>query len=265
MNILDCVTYFDEELILELRLNILYEHVDRFIITEGKYDHRGNKRELNFDINRYDKFRDKIIYLPVENFPNLNDPWKMLEYQRNYSLNEIKKYDDNDYVIISDIDEIPNPEKIIDFTNRKLNLGVFEQLFFYYKLNLLNTSQSEWYGSKICKKKNLKSPNWLREYKIKQYPWWRFDRPKNLKIIKDGGWHFSFLYDVDGIIKKISSFQHIEFDKDEYKNKETIIKKIKEGKDVFNRNFLFKKIKIDEKFPKFIIENKEIYKNWIQE
>lgn len=265
MNILDCVTYFDEELILELRLNILYEHVDRFIITEGKYDHRGNKRELNFDINRYDKFRDKIVYLPVENFPNLNDPWKMLEYQRNYSLNEIKKYDDNDYVIISDIDEIPNPEKIIDFTNRKLNLGVFEQLFFYYKLNLLNTSQSEWYGSKICKKKNLKSPNWLREYKIKQYPWWRFDRPKNLKIIKDGGWHFSFLYDVDGIIKKISSFQHIEFDKDEYKNKETIIKKIKEGKDVFNRNFLFKKIKIDEKFPKFIIENKEKYKNWIQE
>lgn len=265
MNILDCVTYFDEELILELRLNILYEHVDRFIITEGKYDHRGNKRELNFDINRYDKFRDKIVYLPVENFPNLNDPWKMLEYQRNYSLNEIKKYDDNDYVIISDIDEIPNPEKIIDFTNRKLNLGVFEQLFFYYKLNLLNTSQSEWYGSKICKKKNLKSPNWLREYKIKQYPWWRFDRPKNLKIIKDGGWHFSFLYDVDGIIKKISSFQHIEFDKDEYKNKETIIKKIKEGKDVFNRNFLFKKIKIDEKFPKFIIENKEKYRNWIQE
>ena len=265
MNILDCVTYFDEELILELRLNILYEHVDKFIITEGKYDHRGNKRELNFDINRYDKFRDKIIYLPVENFPNLNDPWQMLEHQRNYSLNEIKKYDDNDYVIISDIDEIPNPEKIIDFTNRKLNLGVFEQLFFYYKLNLLNTSQSEWYGSKICKKKNLKSPNWLREYKIKQYPWWRFDRPKNLKIIKDGGWHFSFLYDVDGIIKKISSFQHIEFDKDEYKNKETIIKKIKEGKDVFNRNFLFKKIKIDEKFPKFIIENKEKYKNWIQE
>ena len=265
MNILDCVTYFDEELILELRLNILYEHVDRFIITEGKYDHRGNKRELNFDINRYDKFRDKIVYLPVENFPNLNDPWKMLEYQRNYSLNEIKKYDDNDYVIISDIDEIPNPEKIIDFTNRKLNLGVFEQLFFYYKLNLLNISQSEWYGSKICKKKNLKSPNWLREYKIKQYPWWRFDRPKNLKIIKDGGWHFSFLYDVDGIIKKISSFQHIEFDKDEYKNKETIIKKINEGKDVFNRNFLFEKIKIDEKFPKFIIENKEKYKNWIQE
>ena len=120
-------------------------------------------------------------------------------------------------------------------------------------------------AQKFAKKKNLKSPNWLREYKIKQYPWWRFDRPKNLKIIKDGGWHFSFLYDVDGIIKKISSFQHIEFDKDEYKNKETIIKKINEGKDVFNRNFLFEKIKIDEKFPKFIIENKEKYKNWIQE
>ena len=71
MNILDCITYFDEETLLEIRLNILNKYVTKFIITEGEYDHRGNKRELNFDINKYTEFKDKIIYLPVNNFPNL--------------------------------------------------------------------------------------------------------------------------------------------------------------------------------------------------
>ena len=61
MNILDCVTYFDEEIILKLRLNILYDHVTKFIITEGEYDHRGNKRKLNFDIKKYDKFNLELI------------------------------------------------------------------------------------------------------------------------------------------------------------------------------------------------------------
>ena len=265
MNILDCVTYFDEDIILELRLNILNDHVTKFIITEGKYDHRGNERKLNFNIEKYKKFKDKIIYLPVENFPDLKNPWSMLEYQRNYSMKEINKYDDQTYVMISDIDEIPNPKKIVEFLNNKSKYGVFEQLFFYYKINLLNTSQAKWHGSKICKKKDLKNPNWLREYKIKQYPWWRFDKPENVYIIKNGGWHFSFLYDVDGIIKKISSFQHTEFDKEEFKNKEQIELKIKEGKDIFNRNFNFKKINLDENFPDFIVQNKNKYKDWIQD
>ena len=265
MNILDCVTYFDEETILELRLNILYEHVTKFIITEGEFDHRGNKRKLNFDLKKYAKFKDKIIYLPVKNFPNLNDPWSMLEHQRNASHYKINKFDDETYILVSDIDEIPNPKKISEFLDNNYKYGVFEQLFFYYKLNLVNTTQTQWHGSKICKKKFLKSPNWLREYKIKQYPWWRFDKPENVKIIKNGGWHFSFLYNVDGIIKKISSFQHTEFDKDEFKNREIIEKKIKNGEDIFNRNFSFKKIEIDEKFPEYLIKNKDKYKNWIQE
>ncbi|MGL3827409.1 glycosyl transferase family 17 [Candidatus Pelagibacter communis] len=263
MNILDCVTYFDEDIVLDLRLNILNKHVTKFIITEGAFDHRGNKRELNFDINKFSEFKDKIIYLPVTKFPNLENPWSMLEYQRNYSLNEIKKYDDDTIIIISDVDEIPNPNKIHLFIDDKYSEGVFEQNFFYYKLNLINETQSEWYGSKITRKKYLKTPNKLREKKIKQYPWWRFDKPRNIKIIKDGGWHFSFLYDVDGIIKKISSFQHTEFDKDEYKDKSTIIKKIENGEDLFNRGFKFNKRKIDDNFPEYLIKNIEKYKNWI--
>tara|TARA_Y100001970_G_scaffold208617_1_gene254261 strand:- start:196 stop:672 length:477 start_codon:yes stop_codon:yes gene_type:complete len=153
MNILDCITYFDEDVILKIRLNILNEHVSKFIITEGEYDHRGNKRKLNFDINKYPEFKDKIIYLPVKKFPNLYDPWSMLKYQRDFALNEIKKYDDNTFVIVSDVDEIPKPEKIYEFINSNHKYGVFEQLFFYYKLNMLNVTNKFWHGSKICKKK----------------------------------------------------------------------------------------------------------------
>ncbi len=264
MNILDCVTYFDEDIILDLRLNILKDHVTKFIITEGMYDHRGNKRKLNFDINKYSEYKNQIIYLPVENFPNLSDPWNMLEYQRNYSMNEIEKFDDETLILISDVDEIPNPNKIKEFLETKSKYGVFEQLFFYYKLNFLNITNKFWHGSKICKKKDLKSPNWLREYKTKQYPWWRFDKPQNIKILKNGGWHFSFLYDVEGIIKKISSFQHTEFDKEDIKDKEQIIKKINNGEDIFNRNYNFKKIDIGDDFPEYLIKNKDKYRNWIK-
>lgn len=265
MNILDCVTYFDEETLLEMRLNILNDYVTKFIITEGGYDHRGKKRSLNFDINMYPKFKDKIIYQPVYDFPDLENPWSMLEYQRNYSMKEIANFDDDTYVIVSDVDEIPNPKKINEFINSKSKFGVFEQLLFYYKLNMLSTSSQNWFGSKICLKKNLKSLNWLREYKIKQYPWWRIDKPKNIKILKDGGWHFSFLYDVDGIVKKISSYQHTEFDTNKIKDKTKIIEKIESGKDIFNRNYNFQRINIDDRFPEYLIKNKSKYINWIKE
>jgi len=263
MNILDCVTYFDEDTILDLRFNILYEHVTKFIITEGEYDHRGRKRKLNFDINKYSKFADKIIYFPVSDFKDLKNPWSMLEYQRNYSMKAINDFDDNTFVLVSDVDEIPNPIKIQEFVLGKDKYGVFEQLFFYYKLNFLNTTTTNWHGSKICKKKYLKNPNWLREYKTKKYPWWRIDKPVNVKILKEGGWHFSFLYDIDGIINKISSFQHTEFDKEEFKNRDNIINKINEGKDIFNRNFYYKKIDIDNKFPEYIRKNQNKFENWI--
>jgi len=264
MKIIDCFTYFDEDVILKIRLNILYNVVDKFIISEGGYDHRGNKRKYNFKIENFKEFADKIIYLPVDKFPNLNYPWAMLKFQRNYCNDLlIKKFNPDDYIIVSDVDEIPNPLKILDFIDKKYKIGVFEQLMFYYKLNLLNSSSPLWHGSKICKLKNLKNPEWLRAYKSKQYSWWRLDKPSNLKIIKKGGWHFSFLYDVNGIIKKISSYQHTEFDIDKIKNKKTIENKINNNLDIFNRNFKYKAIILDNRFPNYILENRKQLQKWI--
>ena len=86
--------------------------------------------------------------------------------------------DDNDYIIISDIDEIPNLSKLITLKEHKYS--VFEQRMFYYKFNLLNKTNPYWYGSRICKKKFLKNPQWLRDQKIKIYPFWRFDKKNGI-------------------------------------------------------------------------------------
>tara|TARA_A100001035_G_C27729218_1_gene475930 strand:- start:122 stop:922 length:801 start_codon:yes stop_codon:yes gene_type:complete len=264
MKIYDCITYFDEDVILKIRLNVLYKVVDKFIITEGAFNHRGIRRKLNFNIENYQEFSEKIIYLPVDDFPNLNDPWSMLKHQRNFANKYLKELDKNDYVIISDVDEIPSPSKILEFVKKNYDIGVFEQLMFYYKLNILNETSPYWHGSKICKFKYFKNPEWLRAYKHKQYGWWRIDKPKNLKIIKDGGWHYSFLYNIEGIVKKISSYQHLEYDNDSIKNKQDLDYKIKNKLDLFDRNYKYKRVAIDYKTsPNYIIKNQHHLIEWI--
>ena len=134
---------------------------------------------------------------------------------------------------------------------------------FYYKLNILSANEV-WHGSKICVKKFLKSPNWLR-YKIKskKYPFYRIDKPKTAQIIKNGGWHFSFLKSPKDISKKIKSYAHSEYNKKEFSDILKIEEKIKNLKDVFNRDINYKKVELDNTFPKYILENLDKFKDWI--
>ena len=131
---------------------------------------------------------------------------------------------------------------------------------FMYKLNLQNLNESNWIGSKITKKKYISSMQNLRNLKFKNYPFWRFDK-RNLQII-EGGWHFSFLKTPDQILEKIKSFSHGEFN-DEKLSKDEIEKKIIENRDIFNRGFDLKKVKIDESFPSYILKNKDKLLKWI--
>ena len=176
MKIIDCFNYFDEDKILELRLNILNNYVDQFVIVEAKEDHQGNKKKLNFKIKNFKKFAKKINYVVQEKIDidknlvikkNWAKDHLRDQSQRNYIINGIKDADDEDWIIISDIDEIPNP-KIFYFFNPKNKFAFFRQKFFYYKFNLLNKTTPFWFGSRICVKKYLKSPQWLRNFKLKK-------------------------------------------------------------------------------------------------
>ena len=229
MKIIDCTTYYSEDLMLDVRFNILNEYVDKFIITESKFSHSGEKKTLNFNINNFPKFKDKIEYLVIENEPdgiNTSDNTSStkrlnsllrIEQSYNFMMEAVKDASDDDLICLSDNDEIPNFNSKY-FKQSKNDIYIFKQLFFYYKFNLLYDLMP-WYGTKACKKKKLLSFSWLRNLKNRKYPFWRFDtffskaKYTNLEIIEDGGWHFTNLKTAEEIFIKLSNFgHHNEFD-----------------------------------------------------
>ena len=229
MKIIDCTTYYSEDLMLDVRFNILNKHVDKFIITESKFSHSGNEKPLNFDINNFKKFKDKIQYLVIENEPagiiknddssSVKRMNSLLRINQSYDfmLNAIKDTSDNDLICLSDNDEIPNFDSEV-FKKSNKDIFIFKQLFFYYKFNLFYDLMP-WYGTKACKKKKLVSLSWLRNLKNKQYPFWRLDtifsktKYNNLQIVENGGWHFTNLKTANEIHTKLSNFgHHNEFD-----------------------------------------------------
>ena len=267
MAIYDCFQFFNEEHIVDLRLNILNKFVDTFVIVESTINHQGQNKKLNFDIKKFSKFKNKINYIIVDDTPkdiikpHTGGESLVEQHQRNSLIKGLNKASDNDLVILSDVDEIPDLNKLKEFDKNKY--AVFSQKMFMYKLNLLNLRESNWHGSKICLKKNLKSPQWLRNLKFKKYPFWRFDKPRNIQIIKDGGWHFAYLHTAENISRKIKSFAHGEFNKKNLTDEKEIQKRIENKEDIFNRGYDLKKIDIDESYPDYIRQNLELFKNWI--
>ena len=235
MKIFDCFMYFDEDIILDVRLNTLFDKVDYFVIVESKFTHKGEKRNLKFDFKKFQKFKDKIIYLVYENESSLiekideNDTEyeKSSKYisnaihrengQRNFISEGLKTANEDDFILISDADEIPNLTSI-NLNHFKNKLIFFNQEMFYYKFNL-KLPGLNWTGTRCCKKKYLKSPQWLRNIKVKNYPIYRIDtffserRYSNIKFINNGGWHFTNLKSSTEIRHKLQSYlHHREFD-----------------------------------------------------
>ena len=268
MAIYDCFQYFNEDHMIDLRMNILNNDVDYFVISESTKTHQGEDKKLNFNIENFKKYKQKKIYKIAEfdqqkDFINHEGGESIIEkHQRNNILNGLTNADDNDLIILSDSDEIPDMKKINQIKTG-IKFTAFSQKMFMYKLNLQNMNESNWIGSKICLKKHLRKPQKLRDMKFKKYPFWRLDK-RNLQIIY-GGWHFSFLQSPESIAKKIKSYSHGEFNTKENSNEENIRKKIRDGKDIYNRGFELRKIEIDNSFPDYIFKNQNILKEWIIE
>ena len=259
MKIFDCVTYFNEDRLLDLRFNILNDHVDFFVVCEAKEDHRGSSKKLNFNINNYFKFKEKIIYLILKKFENCKRTWDRQNYQRNYLSNGLLSSKQEDLILFSDVDEIPNLSNINKIIPNDF-VGIFNQKVFYYKLNLQVLNYSQWEGTRICRKKNLKSFTWLRDHvrlKNLKYPFWRIDKFKKIYKIENGGWHFSFLGSPEFISSKIKSYVHDEYDLKKFTNINSIKDKIENYIDPFNRDKNLKKVILDDSYPKYIIDNQD--------
>ena len=295
MNIYDCFMYFDEDMLLDLRLNVLNNYVKKFVITEATYTHNGSKKKLNFDINNFKKFKDKIDYIVIDKPPptiiNLKDEdtvedrgEKLIlngmarDYYQRENLNKgLNKSQDDDLIMISDLDEIPNLEEI-DLRNINNKLILFKQKMFYYKLNLLY-DDFDWYGSKACKKKKFISPQWLRNIKAKQYSklridvWFSKKKYNNIFFIEDGGWHFTSIRTPEELEKKLLNFaHHYDFEKSGLKI-DDIKKLVREKTVMYDHNIdqkgdkwsgksTLKKIP-NEFLPSYINLNLSKYKDWL--
>ena len=295
MKIFDCFMYFDEDLILDVRLNTLDESIDYFVIVESKFNHKGEKRNLKFDYKNFSKFKDKIIYLIYDKEPTQVDPINKgddenlrnhksifnASYrengQRNFIIEGIKNAEDDDIILVSDIDEIPNLENV-NFSGFKEKLIFFNQEMFYYRFNL-KLPNYNWVGTKACKKKHLQSPQWLRNIKDKKYPFYRFDiffseiKFFNIRFVNNGGWHFTNLKSADEIRHKFKSYlHHREFDLNPLsveeinnliKNHQAIydLKVDKRAQKIGHGNKLEK---YDlKKLPSYINNNLDKFKDWI--
>ena len=297
MKIFDCFMYFDEDIVLDVRLNYLDKYVDKFIIIESKYNHKGEKRTPLFNIDKFKKFENKIKYILTNKIPtgieniktddnkseiyrkSIFNAWKRENLQRNQISEGLSDAQEEDWVIISDLDEIPNLSEI-KLKNINDNFVFFKQDMMYYKFNL-RLENYIWVGSKACKIKNLESPQWIRDIKDRKYSWWRVDtyfskkKYNNILFVENGGWHFSYLKNPKDIEKKLKSYlHHIDYDlnpvgekgiQEMINNKKTIYNiKADQKENKFDGTNKLNKININL-LPSYILENKDKLKDWIEE
>ena len=264
MAIYDCFQYFDEDHMVDLRLNILDQYVDYFVISESTKTHQGKDKKINFDKKKFSKFKDKIKFIiadykdEIDFKKHIGGESPIEQHQRNSLIKGIKDASPDDLIILSDSDEIPDLRKLKHMNNNKRFIA-FSQKMFMYKLNLQNLEESNWIGSKIAKRKNITSMQSLRNLKFKKYPFWRIDK-NNLQTIV-GGWHFSFLQTPEQILNKIKSFSHGEYNNNDL-NEKNIEEKILDNKDIFGRGITLKKIKLDSSYPEYILQNIDKFTKW---
>ena len=269
--IYDCFMFNNEIDLLNIRLNILNQYVDYFVIIESAETHSGIKKKLEFDIEKFSEFRNKIIYGVIEKFPENFSAWEKENYQRNYIAQFLNKADDDDFIIISDLDEIPNLENI-NLENVNEKIIIFQQRLFFYKLNFGELIPS-WHGSRCIKKKNLRNPQWLRNLKtFKKYKFFRLDKiyfstnyEHNFRVIENGGWHFTWMGDIKFIKNKLKSFAHTELNKLEINNDEFLGNCIKNMKPLEQKQKLeLRKLSLNKDFmPEYILKNLKKYKHML--
>lgn len=273
--IYDCFPFFNELDLLEIRLNVLAPVVDKFVLVESTQTFNRESKPLYFEENkeRFAAFKDKIIHIVCdEDFSNEPNAWVIENNQRNCIARGWTDCRDDDVIMISDLDEIPNPQKILQYKD-KPGIKCFQNNFYYYYLNYICVDEPVWYkGTRMLKfkdclhdldntevKMNSKLPS---EYKKGTTPNKIRYFKKGIQV-KNGGWHFSYLGGAEAIRKKILSISHTEFHKPEYTDLEKIKERVQAGEDLFGRGKHFRSVPIDEHFPQYIRDNINKYQNLI--
>ena len=267
--IYDCFTFFNELDILELRLQLLYDIVYKFVLVESTKTHSNLEKELYYQTNkeRFSKYNDKIIHIVVSTFPEYKNSWTIENYQRNQIFSGLENCNPDDLIMISDADEIPNPSIILNFKfENEVYCFVQDQYFFFY--NYRDIHHLYWIGGTKAFKFKVIAENRFNEKKVKYndvtFPAYlnkgitatKIRLYDGARFIYNAGWHFSYLGGVEAIFNKVRAFAHQELNNVEFLSKDRIEKCLVSGNDVFGRkNHHFIRVEISTKtHPKNILD-----------
>lgn len=280
--IYDCFLYYDEDMLLDIRLNTLAAHVDKFVIVESTHTFTGKEKTLNFDINKFSAFRDKIIYVVYDDAPFYKaenpkevDAWRNEAETRNAIVRGLTSARDDDLVLVADVDEIYNPQVLNSISPKALCTTIYMSFYNYqFNLQVFNNDGSP----RLCKLpratsvRNLKrffgnKPEDLRNIKrsaVRQSFWrWNSFKLRN-KVVQHGGWHFSWIMHPERIAEKMSSISHTEYDTPEFNNRDNIVRALTEGCDLWGRERkMVKQALTTQAFPAYLVGNRDKYTDFI--
>ena len=245
MKIIDCFIFYNELDLLNYRLNILAPYVDYFVIVEATHTFTGKEKPLIYNDNKhlFQKFANKIIHFVVDDmpfiYPNIDfekkEQWTNEYHQRNRIDKAIKTINlqDDDILLITDLDEIPDPRVINEIRNAAnihtiLQAEVISLRMDLYYNNLTLKSKEYWTHPKMISYnvyKNISSTMSCNDIRT----------IGEIFSIENAGWHLSYFGDCNFIKNKLNNFSHQEYNKELFTSEENIIKSIDEGRDLFNR------------------------------
>lgn len=245
----DCFMFNDELDILDIRLDELNDVVDKFVLVEATLTHSGKPKPLYFNRNKqkYQKYLDKIIHIIVDDFPETEDPWVRERYQREQISKGLANCNDNDIILTGDADEIPRKHIVESYRTEQGLIGLELDYSFYY-LNCVRQKKGTTHYR-------------ISPYSIIKETGHCNARYAEVPLIKDAGWHFSFIGDINQIIKKFESYAHQEYNNDYWKDPARLQSLIDNAGDILEKGMEFKYVDIDITFPRYVVNNIEYFKN----
>jgi len=277
--VFDCFSFYNELDLLEIRLNVLNDVVDYFVLTESTRTFTGKPKPLYYDENkdRFKEFSHKIRHVVVDDaeYDPSVDVWQREFDQKNSVFRGISDCKNDDFVIVSDVDEIIRPDLISGIVAQNSNaIAIIQQPCYYYYLNCQSTEVFD--KAKMAKLKHIKSPQQIRAYpkfsahnshKLVRtlFKWYGSIRKRmcvkfgSCVVHEDGGWHFTYMKSPEEISDKITDFSHTEYNMDEFTSINSIQSRMKGFKDPYDRDYELKIVDIDDSFPDYIVNNQKKY------
>jgi beta-1,4-mannosyl-glycoprotein beta-1,4-N-acetylglucosaminyltransferase len=287
--IYDCFTFFNELELLELRLHELANITDKFVLVEATKTHSNKPKPLHYQENRarYSEFHDKIIHVVVDDLPDARDPWVLENYQRNCIARGLGNCRPDDFVLISDLDEIPRATTVAkvsqemefrrDFfsnfahatLNSRLVKSVFHRKGFRRRLRnnhpfVLKFQQPLFRHFMNCRSVHPSFSHGTRMLHFRDFSCAEEMRHSGCKIVVNGGWHFSFMGGAERIREKFAAYAHQERNHLQFTDPRVINELIHRGNALFGENCQLQFVKLDDSFPRYLLEHPEMFSTWIR-